>query len=162
MAAGIPGLGLGGLFFILSALLAPLFELPRTLRGCSSWARWRSIASHLALALLMVAALELALVVLLTALGIGPAEQTVSGTGVAGGAHGGAPLADSNGGLELAPLPVPPVLLTAGVLAAVLGVAKAADVVLRNRIPAKLGSAWRWLMGAASGVRRRLAELTEG
>jgi hypothetical protein len=161
MAAGIPGLGLGGLFFILSALLAPLFELPRTFRGRSSWARWHGIASQLALALVMVVALELALVVLLTALGVGAPEQTASGTGPAGGAHGGAPSADSTG-LELAPLPVPPVLVTLGVLASVLGAAKAADILLRNRIPARLGAPWRWLMGAASGVRRRLAELTDG
>jgi hypothetical protein len=158
----MPGLGLGGLFFLLSALLAPLFELPRTLRGNSSWARWRAIASHFALALVMVAALELALVLLITAMGWDTANPPVSGTGAAGGAHGGASPAGSSDGLALAPLPVPPVLITAGILGLVLGIAKAADVVLRNRVPAKIGGAWRWLMGLASGLRRRLADLTDG
>ena len=45
MSAGLPGLGLGGLFFILSALLAPLLELGRPVRGRSSRAWRRSAAS---------------------------------------------------------------------------------------------------------------------
>jgi small-conductance mechanosensitive channel len=55
MAAGLPGFGLGGIFFIASALLAPLIELPRTLRGESSRERWRVIVRNLAFALAMVA-----------------------------------------------------------------------------------------------------------
>lgn len=55
MSAGLPGLGLGGLFFIASALLAPFPELWRTLRGHGSAAAWRSIGRQFAQALAMVA-----------------------------------------------------------------------------------------------------------
>jgi hypothetical protein len=58
VSAGIPGLGLGGLFFVLSALLAPVLELVPTLRGRSSVARWRAIGRQFALALAMVIALD--------------------------------------------------------------------------------------------------------
>jgi len=40
MTAGLPGFGLGGVFFIISALLAPFVELIMTARGRSSRARW--------------------------------------------------------------------------------------------------------------------------
>lgn len=54
MSAGIPGIGLGGLFFILSALLAPFGELARTLRGRSSRERWARVLAHFAMAVAMV------------------------------------------------------------------------------------------------------------
>lgn len=54
--AGLPGTGLGGLFYLLLAFWMPLAELPRTLRGESSAARWRRIGAHVALALGIVAA----------------------------------------------------------------------------------------------------------
>ena len=40
--AGLPGTGLGGLFYLLLAFWMPFAELPRTLRGRSSRARWRA------------------------------------------------------------------------------------------------------------------------
>jgi hypothetical protein len=55
MSAGLPGLGLGGLFFVLSALLAPLPELRRTVAGRSSAAAWRQVGRQFAIALAMVA-----------------------------------------------------------------------------------------------------------
>ena len=55
MSAGLPGLGLGGLFFVLSALLAPAVELGRTARGQSSPEAWRQCGRQFALALAMVA-----------------------------------------------------------------------------------------------------------
>jgi hypothetical protein len=61
VSAGLPGLGLGGLFFVLSALLAPFVELIRTTRGRSSAAAWRAVGRQFALALAMVAAVELTL-----------------------------------------------------------------------------------------------------
>ncbi|HUC08444.1 MAG TPA: hypothetical protein VMR96_10195 [Solirubrobacterales bacterium] len=61
MSAGLPGLGLGGLFFIFSALLAPFPELWRTLRGRSDLASWRTIGRQLAQALAMIASIDLAL-----------------------------------------------------------------------------------------------------
>lgn len=61
MSAGLPGLGLGGLFFILSALAAPFPELWRTARGRSSRAAWRGILRQLAQALTMIVAVDLIL-----------------------------------------------------------------------------------------------------
>ncbi len=54
MSAGMPGLGLGGLFFVLSALLAPVVELRRTAQGRSSAAAWRQVGRQFAIALTMV------------------------------------------------------------------------------------------------------------
>lgn len=80
MSAGLPGLGLGGLFFIFSALLAPFPELWRTLRGRSDLASWRAIGRQLAQALAMVAAIDLTLrltYLVLSAAGLGdpPADE---------------------------------------------------------------------------------------
>ena len=61
MSAGLPGLGLGGLFFIFSALLAPFPELWRTLRGRSDLGSWKTIGRQLAQALVMVASIDLTL-----------------------------------------------------------------------------------------------------
>jgi Na+/melibiose symporter-like transporter len=61
MSAGLPGVGLGGLFFIFSALAAPFPELWRTARGRSSAAAWRAILRQLAQALTMIVAVDLML-----------------------------------------------------------------------------------------------------
>jgi hypothetical protein len=53
--AGLPGTGLGGLFYLALAFWMPLAELPRTLRGRSSRARWRHVATQFALACGIVA-----------------------------------------------------------------------------------------------------------
>lgn len=55
-SAGLPGTGLGGLFYLLLALWMPFAELPRTMRGRSSRARWRHVAEQFALACGIVAA----------------------------------------------------------------------------------------------------------
>lgn len=102
MSAGLPGLGLGGLFFILSALALPLFELARTARGESSAQSWLAVARQFGLAVAMIAAID-AVFRLLDAL-------------VAGDAPGG-------GGLLA--MPIGPVLVTIGILAMVLAGAKA-------------------------------------
>ena len=54
--AGLPGTGLGGLFYLLLAFWMPLAELPRTMRGQSSRARWRSVGAQFGLACGIVAA----------------------------------------------------------------------------------------------------------
>jgi hypothetical protein len=41
MIVGIPGSGIGGLYYIILGLGMPLCELVQTVRGRSSWARWR-------------------------------------------------------------------------------------------------------------------------
>lgn len=61
MAAGLPGLGLGGLFFILSALFAPVPELYRTARGRSSAAARRMVLRQFVQAVAMVAVVDLML-----------------------------------------------------------------------------------------------------
>ena len=68
MSAGLPGLGLGGLFFVLSALFAPFVELRRTVRGESRPGAWRQVGRQFAIALVMVAIV--APLVPLTPLGI--------------------------------------------------------------------------------------------
>lgn len=50
MNAGLPGTGIGGIFYLLSALLMPLFEVVNTLRGKSNWARWALLLKQLAMA----------------------------------------------------------------------------------------------------------------
>jgi hypothetical protein len=59
MSAGLPGLGLGGLFFVITALLGPFAELARTVRGNGSAAAWRRRLREFALALAMIAVFEL-------------------------------------------------------------------------------------------------------
>jgi len=48
--AGLPGTGLGGLFYVLLALWMPVAELRATLRGRSSRDRWRQVAAQFVLA----------------------------------------------------------------------------------------------------------------
>ena len=48
--AGLPGTGLGGLFYIALALWMPVAELYQTLRGRSSLARWRLVGTQFAIA----------------------------------------------------------------------------------------------------------------
>jgi hypothetical protein len=114
MSAGLPGLGLGGLFFIFSALLAPFPELWRTLRGRSDLASWRAIGRQLAQALAMVAAIDLTLrltYVVLSAAGVGSP-----------------PAAD-----EATVLPLNLIGITTGLLVLVLCSAKLAELALRAR-----------------------------
>lgn len=59
MSAGLPGFGLGGLFFVICALLAPIPELVRTARGTSSAGAWRRVMRQFAVAVTMVAVFEL-------------------------------------------------------------------------------------------------------
>jgi hypothetical protein len=57
MTVGIPGAGLGGLFFVVCALLTIPIELVRTVLGRSSKARWRRAVHHTALATSIIAVL---------------------------------------------------------------------------------------------------------
>jgi hypothetical protein len=110
VSAGLPGAGLAGVFFILSALLAVPIEAVRTVRGRSSRASWLRVIRHAALALAMIAALQLFFLALSYAI-----EQFV----------GKSPLPKI--------LPVAPVLMTLGVLVVVLSAAKVLELVLRWR-----------------------------
>jgi hypothetical protein len=110
VSAGLPGLGLGGLFFVLSALLAPFVELIRTARGRSSVAAWRAVCRQFALALTMVAAVELTLRSLCT---------LADATGLAG------PLSDRSPTV----LALLPIGITLGLLACVLAAAKTMQLI---------------------------------
>jgi hypothetical protein len=46
MTAGLPGVGIGGIFYLLCALFMPLIEIVNTLRGRSSIRRWRMVAQQ--------------------------------------------------------------------------------------------------------------------
>lgn len=59
MSAGLPGFGLGGLLFVICALLAPFVELVRVARGTSTHAAWRRTLRQFAIAVTMVAVFEL-------------------------------------------------------------------------------------------------------
>jgi hypothetical protein len=47
MFAGLPGIGVGTLFYVLMALWMPVREVPRVVKGTSSLAQWRLIAQQL-------------------------------------------------------------------------------------------------------------------
>jgi hypothetical protein len=114
VSAGLPGLGLGGLFFVLLALLAPFVELIRTTRGRSSVAAWRVVGRQFALALTMVAAVELTLRLL---------YALADATGLAG------PLSDRSPTV----LALRPIGITLGLLACVLAAAKAMQLIATIR-----------------------------
>lgn len=57
MNVGLPGTGIGGLFYIITALLMPFFELVQLARGRSSAARWRGVAEQAGMALAILASL---------------------------------------------------------------------------------------------------------
>jgi hypothetical protein len=115
VSSGLPGLGLGGLFFILLALLAPFVELIRTTRGRSSVAAWRAVGRQFALALTMVAAVELTLRLL---------YALADATGLA------EPLSDRSPTV----LALRPIGITLGLLACVLAAAKAMQLIATIRI----------------------------
>ena len=104
MSAGLPGAGLAGVFFVLSALFAVPLEAVRTVRGRSSRAAWMQVTRNAALALAMIAALQLFF------MGISAIASTFPKT-----------------------LPIAPVLMTLAVLVIVLLTAKALELALRWR-----------------------------
>lgn len=79
--AGLPGTGLGGLFYILLALLMPLVQLYRVARGRSHPGQWRQVAQQFLLSCGVLASLALTTVFYRQVLG-GPNPFGVSGTAV--------------------------------------------------------------------------------
>ena len=71
MFAGLPGIGVGTLLYVLLALWMPIREVAFVVRGKSSWARWRVIGTQLVFATGIVASVALADQVLLWMLGGG-------------------------------------------------------------------------------------------
>lgn len=59
MNAGLPGLGIGGVFFLLAALFAPVLEVRRMIRGESNGEQWRQVGRQFAIAASIVAVIAL-------------------------------------------------------------------------------------------------------
>jgi hypothetical protein len=60
MFAGLPGIGVGTLFYVLAGLVMPLVELTRSLSGDVSAARWRVAIAQFCFAVSIVASVALA------------------------------------------------------------------------------------------------------
>ena len=58
MTAGLPGTGIGGLYYLLLVLLMPVREIFLSFRGQSSWPRWRVVGLLILIVTGMVAALR--------------------------------------------------------------------------------------------------------
>jgi hypothetical protein len=122
MAAGLPGTGVGGLFLILSALLMPLVELKRRVRGRSERAGWRPVGRHAALAIGMVIVVAGAIGAVHWALmGPSPTHNGVSARG-----------AVSTPDVALMAPPVAPVLMTLALLACILAIAYTLRLILHG------------------------------
>ena len=109
MTAGLPGFGLGGVFFIISALLAPFGELIMTVRGRSSRARWASVGRQLLIALAMIFAVGAMLGLVGLVSGAGPLQALMS--------------------------PLLPLTWTGGLLVFILVTAKLVQLLLARRAP---------------------------
>src|SRR5574339_171244 len=72
MFAGLPGIGVGTLFYVLMAFWMPFRELPRVIRGTSSVAHWKLIARQLFYAMSIVVTVMFAERVLLWVIGASP------------------------------------------------------------------------------------------
>src|SRR3954470_9222974 len=134
MSAGLPGLGLGGIFFILSATIAaPVVELARTMRGRSSAAAWLGVGRQFALAVAMIAAIDATLhgvYLVASATGLGGAEPPHS----------------------LIALPLLPLALTAVLLGGLLLAAKALALITPGRDRGRRRSRLRRLRSALAGA----------
>jgi hypothetical protein len=58
--AGLPGMGVGTLFYVLIALFMPVYECVRLIRGDSSLARWRVVAVQFSFAIGIIASITIA------------------------------------------------------------------------------------------------------
>jgi hypothetical protein len=72
MFAGLPGIGVGTLFYVLIALCMPFFELVHVVRGTSSVERWRRIGRQFFHAVSIVFSIMIAERLLLFILGQTP------------------------------------------------------------------------------------------
>jgi hypothetical protein len=128
MTAGLPGVGIGGLFYLLCALLMPFVELGRTMTGRSSAAAWRRVGGQFVMAVAMVAAITGVIWGLQT---LFAPTQVVTTAAPGSGGTGGAPVEHV---VRVTPhLPVALVLLSYLMLGAVLLAATLLAFVVRAR-----------------------------
>jgi hypothetical protein len=113
MPAGLPGTGLGGVFLILSALLMPVVELRRRMRGRTGLGRWRLVGRHAALAIGMVAVV------------LGPVGAVYTALLGSSPAHAGASARSAGPNLRGGPMSphVAPILITLVALVAIIVIA---------------------------------------
>ena len=145
MTAGLPGTGIGGLFFILSAFFMIVVELQRTIRGKSSLARWRMVGRHAAVAAAMVAAVTATIWIVHRLLF--PAASEAEATG-----------GKAASGLTHEIVPFSPVLITLAVLMLVLLTSYLAKFVFRTTTPATAGTTRNPTVRAAQPPPRTAAE----
>lgn len=108
MGPGQPGIALGGIFYLLLALLGPVVEAVRAIRGRSTSASRRLVARHFVLAASMLVALDLSY-------------------------RAAAALFGSPGDGGVVALPAAPLLLGLALLTLVLAATKLADLGLTPR-----------------------------
>ena len=60
MFAGLPGIGVGTLFYVLTALWMPFREIAFLVRGESNWRRWRLIGTQFVFAISIIASIAVA------------------------------------------------------------------------------------------------------
>lgn len=113
MPAGLPGTGVGGLFLILSALLMPVVELRRRMRGRTGLGGWRLVGRNTALAIGIV---------VVVAGGVWALHSGLLGSSPT---HGGASARSAGANLlgGLVPTPVATVLMTFALLAGIIIIA---------------------------------------
>jgi len=70
MFAGLPGIGVGTLFYVLMAFWMPVRELPRVIQGTSSLATWKIIVRQMFYAVSIIVTVMFAERVLLALLGV--------------------------------------------------------------------------------------------
>lgn len=77
MTPGIPGTGIGGLFYILSALFMPLVEISNRIRFRDRATPWRQITTQFAIASGILVALAVTAWFILPAPAVAPEVETV-------------------------------------------------------------------------------------
>lgn len=107
MAVGLPGIAIGGLFFVICALAMPFVELGRAAAGRSSRARWRLVARQTTMAVAILLSVE-------RVVWLGFLARAAATT------PGGGDAATETAKVASFAFPVVPVLVTAGSLALVL------------------------------------------
>lgn len=127
---GVPGAGLGGLFYVVLAILGVAFELVATIRGRSSIARWKAVIRQSSLAAGIV------LSITLTYSGaklLFPDTPQQAPQLAAGGTVVETPPQQPLDAASLELLPIAPVVMTVGTLALVLTLTVLLGLALRRR-----------------------------
>ncbi|MBI4545479.1 MAG: tetratricopeptide repeat protein, partial [Gemmatimonadetes bacterium] len=124
MSVGLPGAGIGGVFYLVSALVMPVREAGRALRGDVAAHRWRVVLRQVGMAAGVIAAIWAVGWLLGVVLGPRPAAASLGSLGSAGA---GAP-AEVRNVLRMAAL-----IFTFGTLAAVLIAVQVLRFVVRRK-----------------------------